>query len=73
MLNLLSILIGLFALAWGLIAFTPLLGWMYWFVLPVAFVGLAIGALSSHNGGRNLNLVVVVIGFLRLVIGHGIF
>nr|WP_174274034.1 hypothetical protein [Sphingomonas bacterium] len=71
--NLISILIGLFALVWAFVAFLPLLGWMYWFILPVAVVGLAIGALSSHRGGRNLNLVVLVVGALRLMIGHGIF
>jgi hypothetical protein len=71
--NLISILIGLFALFWAFFAFIPLLGWMYWLVIPVALVGLGIGALSSHNGGRNLNLVVIVVGIARLVIGHGIF
>ena len=39
--NIISILIGLVALFWGVIAFTPFLGWMYWGVLPVAIVGLA--------------------------------
>jgi len=73
MLNLISVLIGLVALFWGLIAFTPLLGWMYWMVIPVAIVGLAFGTLSSTNGGRNLNLVVILIGFARLALGHGIF
>lgn len=71
--NLLSILVGLVALVWALVAFLPLLGWMYWFIIPVAIVGLALGALSSRNGGRNLNLVVIVVGFVRLVIGHGLF
>lgn len=73
MLNLLSILIGLATLIPALIAFIPLLGWMYWFILPVAFVGVVIGALSSHNAGRNLNLVVLLVGLARLAIGHGIF
>lgn len=71
--NLISILIGLIALFWAFFAFLPLLGWMYWFVVPVALVGLAIGALSRHDGGRNLNLVVIAVGVVRLVIGHGIF
>ena len=71
--NLLSILIGLVALAWGVIAFTPLLGWMYWFVIPVALIGLGVGALSRHRGGRRLNLVVIVVGLARLVLGHGLF
>ena len=73
MLNLVSILIGMVALIGGVIAFIPLLGWLYWLVIPIAVVGLAIGAASSHNAGRNLNLVVVVIGVIRLIIGHGIF
>lgn len=72
MLNLVSILIGLATLIPALIAFVPLLGWMYWFILPVAVVGLAIGVLSSRNGGRNLNLVLLLVGLARLAIGHGI-
>ena len=71
--NLISILIGLGALFWAVFAFLPLLGWLYWFVIPVALVGLAFGALSSRGSGRNLNIVVIVVGVARLVIGHGIF
>lgn len=71
--NLISILIGLVALAWALVAFVPLFGWMYWFVIPIALLGLAFGVLSSHRGGRNLNLLVIVVGVVRLAIGHGIF
>ena len=73
MLNLVSILIGIVALVGAVIAFIPLLGWLYWLVIPIAIVGLAFGALSSHNAGRNLNLVVVIVGIIRLIIGHGIF
>lgn len=72
MLNILSILIGLVTLAFGLVAFMPLLGWMNWFVLPIAVVGAALGALSSHNGGRNLNIVLLVIFGLRLILGGGL-
>lgn len=71
--NLIAILIGLFALAWALLAFLPLFGWMYWFVIPVAIVGMAFGLLSSRRGGRNLNLLVILVGIVRLAIGHGIF
>ena len=73
MLNLISILIGLVALPAAAIAFVPLLGWMYWLILPVAVVGLGVGALSSGSAGRNLNLVVIVVGIVRLSLGHGIF
>jgi len=71
--NMLSILIGLIALPCAMIAFVPLLGWLYWFVIPIALVGLAFGVLSRSTGGRNLNLVVIVVGVVRLMIGHGIF
>lgn len=73
MLNLISILIGLVALVPALVAFLPLFGWLYWFILPIAVVGLGIGVLSSGNAGRNLNLVVLLVGLARLAIGHGIF
>jgi hypothetical protein len=72
MLNLISILIGLVALVPALVAFLPLFGWLYWFILPIAVVGLGVGVLSSGNAGRNLNLVVLLVGLARLVIGHGI-
>jgi uncharacterized membrane protein len=71
--NILSILIGLFALLWALVAFIPLFGWMYWLVIPVALVGYVIGSLSFGRAGKAINLVVIVVGLIRLVIGHGIF
>ncbi|MGP1283349.1 MAG: hypothetical protein ACTS1X_10270 [Parasphingopyxis sp.] len=72
MLNIVSILIGLFAALLALIGLIPLLGWVNWFMLPVAFVGLVIGLLSDSNGGRNFNLIVIVVGILRLMLGGGI-
>ena len=73
MLNLVSILIGLVTLAFGLVAFVPLLGWMNWLVIPIGIVGAAVGALSSSNGGRNLNIVLIVVFAIRLSLGGGIF
>ena len=73
MLNIVSILIGLVTLVAGLVAFVPLLGWLNWLVIPIGIVGAAVGALSSSNGGRNLNIVLVVIFTLRLMVGGGIF
>jgi hypothetical protein len=73
MLNIVSILIGLVTLALGLVAFIPLLGWMNWLVIPIGIVGAAVGALSSSSGGRNLNIVLIIIFALRLMFGGGIF
>lgn len=72
MLNLVSLLIGLVTLVSGLVAFIPFLGWMNWLVIPIGIVGAAIGAMSSSNGGRNLNLVLIVIFAIRLSLGGGI-
>ena len=73
MLNILSIIIGLGALLLLVPAFLPLLGWANWVIIPIAVIGLALGAMSSSNVGRNLNIVVVVIGTLRLMLGGGLF
>jgi len=73
MFNIVSILIGLFALLCAIPAFIPFLGALNWIVVPIAVVGLVFGVLSSHNTGRNLNIVVIVIGVIRLMLGGGIF
>jgi len=72
MLNIVSIVIGAIALILAIPAFIPLLGWANWLVVPIAVVGLAIGAMSNRTSGRNLNIVVIVIGVLRLMMGGGI-
>jgi hypothetical protein len=69
MLNLLSILVGIIALPLMLIALIPLLGWLNYLVIPIAVVGLALGALSDSNSGRNLNIVVAGVGLVRLWLG----
>jgi len=72
MLNILSILIGIVALLLGVFAFIPFLGWAYWMIIPIALVGLGLGVVSKKKSGRNLNLVVIVVGAIRLMLGGGI-
>lgn len=72
MLNIASIVIGVIALILAIPAFIPLLGWANWVVVPIAVVGLALGAMSNRTSGRNLNIVVIVIGVVRLMLGGGI-
>lgn len=72
MLNIASILIGIIALILAIPAFIPFLGWANWLVIPIAIVGLALGAMSDRNAGRNLNIVVIVVGVVRLMLGGGI-
>ena len=73
MLNIASILVGIVALLGAVVAFIPLLGWANWLLIPIALVGAGIGALSGRTSGRNFNLVVLVVCFLRLMLGGGIF
>lgn len=72
MLNIVSLIIGVVALVCTAVAFIPLLGWANWLIVPLAVIGAGIGAMSGSTSGRNLNLVVVVIGVLRLMLGGGI-
>ena len=72
MFNIVSLIIGVVAFIFGLIAFIPLLGWANWFIIPLAIIGAVIGMISSSNAGRNLNLLVIVMGVLRLMLGGGI-
>jgi hypothetical protein len=71
LLNLVSLIIGAVALICAAVAFIPLLGWAYWLIIPLAVIGAGIGAVSSSNTGRNLNLFVIVVGMVRLMIGGG--
>ena len=73
MLNVISVLIGAFALLLAAVAFIPLLGWMNWLVIPLAIVGLGVGMLSRPRSGTNLNIAVIIICVLRLMLGGGIF
>jgi len=72
MFNIASLIIGLVALVFAIIAFLPLLGWANWLIIPLAVIGAGIGLLSRGTAGRNLNLLVIVIGVVRLMLGGGI-
>ena len=72
MFNLVSLIIGVVALIFAIIAFLPLLGWANWLIIPLAVIGAGIGLLSRGTAGRNLNLFVIVIGVVRLMLGGGI-
>ena len=70
--NVLSIIIGSVALIIALVGFIPLLGWLNWFVIPLAVVGLVMGLMSRQTSGRNINLVVLALAAVRLALGGGI-
>lgn len=72
MFNLVSLIIGVVALVCATVAFIPLLGALNWLIVPLAIIGAVIGMLSRSTAGRNLNLFVIIIGIVRLILGHGI-
>ena len=72
MFNLLSLVVGVIALLLAVIGFVPLLGWLNWFIIPIAIIGAGLGVVSKSTSGRNLNLFVIVVGIVRLSIGGGI-
>jgi len=72
MLNIASLIIGLVALVFAVVAFIPLLGWANWLIVPLAIIGAVVGMLSRGTAGRNLNIFVIVVGVLRLMLGGGI-
>jgi hypothetical protein len=72
MLNLVSIIIGVVAFLLAIVAFLPLLGWANWLIVPLAIIGAGVGMASRSTAGRNLNLLVILIGALRLSLGGGI-
>ncbi len=79
--GLISLVWGIVALLWMLLAFIPLLGWGNWFLIPFAAVGAliaAIGVLFTHASKRGrsrsgllLNGIVIVVGVVRLSLGGG--
>jgi hypothetical protein len=70
--NIISVILGLMALLIALVGFIPLLGWLNWFAIPLAVVGLVLGFLSQKTSGRNINLVVLALAMIRLALGGGI-
>jgi hypothetical protein len=70
--NVISVIIGLMALVIALVGFIPLFGWLNWFAIPVAVVGLVLGLISEKTSGRNINLVVLALAIIRLALGGGI-
>jgi hypothetical protein len=70
--NVISVIIGIMALILALVGLIPLLGWLNWFVIPAAVVGLVVGLLSQKTSGRNVNLVVLALAMIRLALGGGI-
>ena len=80
--GLLSLVWGIVAMLWMVVALIPLLGWGNWFLIPFAAIGAVIAAIGialtrrEHRGrakaGLVLNGLVIVVGIVRLSLGGGV-
>ena len=72
MFNIVSLIIGVFALLCAVVAFIPLLGWANWLIIPLAVIGAGVGLMGKSRAGTTLNVFVIVVGVVRLSLGGGI-
>ena len=80
--GLISLLWGIVALCWMVLALIPVIGITNWLLIPFAAIGLLIAAIGiaitrSENRGRAkagllLNGIVIVVAAIRLSLGGGI-
>lgn len=69
--NIASIIIALTCIPVMLLGFIPMLGWLNWVILPGAVIGAILGAFGEKKIGLILNIIVFVVGGIRLFIGGG--
>ena len=72
MFNIVSLIIGIFALLCAVVAFIPLLGWANWLIIPLAVIGAGVGLVGKSRAGTMLNVFVIIVGVVRLSLGGGI-
>ncbi|ANH80264.1 hypothetical protein A8C56_04035 [Niabella ginsenosidivorans] len=73
MMKLFGILFALIASVLAVVAFIPLLGWLYWLVIPFGILALILSAIGNSSTGKTLSIIVILVGIFRLMIGGGIF
>jgi hypothetical protein len=54
------------------VGFSPLLGWLNWFVRPLAVMGLVLGLLGQKTSGLHITVVVLALATIRLALGGGL-
>ena len=80
--GLISLVWGIVAMLWMLLALIPLLGWGNWFLIPFAAVGAIIAAIGialtarekrgRAKAGLVLNGIVILVAIVRLHLGGGV-
>lgn len=70
--KLIGVLLAIVASILSIVAFIPLLGWLYWVVVPIGIIAWFISSAGNTGLGKTLSLLVIVIGICRLIIGGGV-
>ena len=71
--NLISTIIGLFALALGLIGIFPQMAWLTWLMLFISLLGMVFGLFDKEKtNGITINFLVIVFALFRLYLHGGI-
>lgn len=65
-------LFGILALIGMVLGMIPLLGWLNWFNIPLAILGLLLSILGKSKGGIIICVVAIFFGLIRLIMGGGI-
>ncbi len=65
-------LFGILSLIGMIIGFIPLFGWLNWFNIPFAIIGLLFSIIGKSKGGIIICVVAIFLGILRLILGGGI-
>lgn len=73
MLKIIGIILGVLSMLGMLLGFIPLLGWFNWINIPIAVVGLIFSVAGKSSSGKTLNIVAILFGMMRLMLGGGIF
>ncbi len=71
--NMISTVIGLFALALGLIGIFPQMAWLTWLMLFFSLIGMVFGLSDEgKTNGITINFLVIVFALIRLYLHGGI-
>lgn len=63
---------GILAIIGMLLGMIPLLGWLNWFNIPFAILGLVFSIIGKSKGGIIICVVAIFFGLFRLMLGGGI-
>jgi len=63
---------GVLAIIGMLLGMIPLLGWLNWFNIPFAILGLVFSIIGKSKGGIIICVVAIFFGLFRLMLGGGI-